>query len=104
MTWHWQSLAFAVLEGAVAVTWSLWVVAWFGRRWARQGQLAKRAGRGAYAAYLLHPPVLVLLSLAAWPLPLPPEAKFVLVAAAGVIAAFTVGWAVTRSALVARFV
>jgi glucan biosynthesis protein C len=102
--WHWPSLAFTILEGAVAVALSLWLVAWFGRRWTRQGQLAKRAGRGAYAAYLLHPPVLVLLSLAAWPLPLPPEAKFVLVAAAGVVAAFTVGWAVTRSALLARFV
>jgi glucan biosynthesis protein C len=102
--WHWQSLAFAVLEGVVAVALSLWLVVWFRRRWAHQGRLAKRASRGAYAAYVLHAPVLVLVSLAARPLPLPPEAKFVLVAAAGVVAAFTVGWAVTRSALVARFV
>jgi hypothetical protein len=102
--WHWPALAFAVLQGAVAVTFSLWVLAWFGRRWTRQGRLAARAGRGAYAAYVLHAPVLVLVSLAARPLPLPPEAKFLLVAAAGVVAAFSVGWAVTRSALVARFV
>jgi hypothetical protein len=102
--WHWQSLAFAVLEGVIAVTFSLWLVAWFGRRWTQQGRLAARASRGAYAAYLLHPPVLVLVSIAALPLPLPPEAKFVLVAAAGMLAAFTVGWAVTRSALIARFV
>jgi hypothetical protein len=53
---------------------------------------------------VLHAPVLVMASFAARPLPLPPEAKFVLVAAAGVVAAFTVGWAVTRSALIARFV
>ena len=102
--WHWQSLALAVLEGIVAVTLSLWLVAWFGRRWARQGRLASRAGRGAYAAYILHAPVLVLVSLAALLLRLPPEAKFVLVAAAGVVAAFTVGWALTRSARIARFV
>jgi hypothetical protein len=102
--WHWQSLAFAVLEGVVAVALSLWLVAWFRRRWAHQGRLAKRASRGAYAAYVLHAPVLVMASFAARPLPLPPEAKFVLVAAAGVVAAFTVGWAVTRSALIARFV
>jgi glucan biosynthesis protein C len=102
--WHWQSLGFAVLEGVVAVSLSLWLVGWFGRRWAHQGRLARRASRGAYAAYVLHAPVLVLVSLAALPLPLPPEAKFVLVAAAGVPAAFTVGWAVTRSALIARFV
>jgi hypothetical protein len=86
--WRWQSLAFVVLEGAVAATLPLWMVAWFRRRWTRQGRLARRAGRGAYAAYLLHPP----------------EAKFVLVAAAGVAAAFTAGWAVTRSAPIARVV
>ena len=102
--WHWQSLGFAVLEGVVAVSLSLWLVGWFGRQWVHQGRLARRASRGAYAAYVLHAPVLVLVSLAALPLPLPPEAKFVLVAAAGVAAAFTVGWAVTRSALIARFV
>jgi glucans biosynthesis protein C len=102
--WHWPSLAFVVLEGIVAVAVSLWLVAWFRRRWIQQGRLARRASRGAYAAYLLHPPVLVLASFAARPLPLPPEAKFVLVAAVGVVAVFTVGWAVTRSALIARFV
>ena len=102
--WHWPSLGFVLLEGIVAVTLSLWLVAWFGRRWTRQGRLARRASRGAYAAYLLHPLVLVLASLAARPLPLPPEAKFLLVAPAGVAAAFTAGWAVTRSAFIARFV
>ena len=101
--WHWPSLVFVVLEGMVAVSFSLWLVAWFGRRWTRQGPLARGAGRGAYAAYLLHPLVLVLMSLAARPLPLPPEVKFLLVAPAGVAAVFTVGWAVTRSAFVARF-
>jgi glucans biosynthesis protein C len=102
--WHLQSLAFAVLEGAVAVSLSLWLVGWSRRRWADQGRLAARASRGAYAAYVLHAPVLVLVSLVALPLPLPPEAKFFLVAPVGVVAAFTAGWAVTRSALIARFV
>jgi hypothetical protein len=102
--WHWPSLVFEVLEGVVAVGFSLWLVAWFGRRWTRQGRLAARAGRGAYAAYLLHPLVLVLVSFAVRPLPLPPEVKFLLVASAGVAAAFSLGWAVTRSAFVARFV
>jgi hypothetical protein len=101
--WHWPSLVFVALEGIVAVTFSLWLVAWFGRRWTRQGRLARRAGRGAYAAYVLHPLVLVLVSFAARPLPLPPEVKFLLVAPAGVAAVFTAGWAATRSALVARF-
>jgi hypothetical protein len=50
---------------------------------------------GSYAAYVLHPPVLVALSLLARPLPVVPEVKFVLVAVSGV-AAFAAGVRLTR--------
>jgi glucan biosynthesis protein C len=98
----WPSAAFAVLEGLGAVALSLWLVAWFRRRWDRPGRLVRRGGRGSYAAYVLHPPVLVVLSMLARPLPVPPEAKFVLVAASGVVVAFAVGVGVTRLRVVAR--
>jgi glucans biosynthesis protein C len=68
--WTWQSAALALLEGSVAVGLSLWVLAWLRRRWDRRGPLARRVGRGSYAAYVLHPPVLVLASMATRPLPL----------------------------------
>jgi glucans biosynthesis protein C len=70
---------------------SLWALAWFRRRWDHQGPLVQRAGRGSYGAYVLHPPVLVVLSLLARPLAVAPEAKFLLVAMTGVVAAFAVG-------------
>ena len=92
----WPSAAFAILEGLGAVALSLWLLVWFRRRWDRPGQLVQRAGRGSYAAYVLHPPVLVMLSLLVRPLPVPPEAKFLLVAAGGVVAAFAVGVGLTR--------
>jgi glucans biosynthesis protein C len=92
----WPSAALAVLEGLGAVALSLWLVAWFRRRWDRPGRLLRRAGRGSYAAYVLHPPVLVVLSLLARPLPVAPEGKFVLVAVGGVVAAFAVGVGLTR--------
>jgi peptidoglycan/LPS O-acetylase OafA/YrhL len=98
----WPSAASAVLEGVGAVALSLWLVAWFRRRWDRPGPLAQRAGRGSYAAYVLHPPVLVLLSLLARPLPVTPEGKFVLVAATGVAGAFAVGIGLTRLPIVSR--
>jgi glucans biosynthesis protein C len=94
--WTWPAATLAVLEGAVAVALSLWVVAWFRRRWDRRGRLVQRAGRGSYDAYVLHPPVLVVLSLLARPLPVAPEAKFLLVAMTGVVAAFAVGVGLTR--------
>ncbi|HSO56491.1 MAG TPA: acyltransferase family protein, partial [Actinomycetes bacterium] len=61
--WTWPSATFAVLEGPAAVGFSLWALAWFRRRWDRQGPLTRWAGRASYAAYVLHPPVLVLISL-----------------------------------------
>jgi len=77
-------------------------VAWFRRRWDRRGRLVQRAGRGSYGAYVLHPPVLVVLSLLARPLAVAPEAKFLLVAVTGVVAAFAVGVGLTRLRLAGR--
>jgi glucans biosynthesis protein C len=45
---------------------------------------------------VLHPPVLVALSLLARPFPVVPELKLLLVAALGVPACFTIGCALTR--------
>ena len=42
----------------------------------------------AYGAFIVHPPVLVGLALAAQPLPLPAELKFILVFGAAVAASF----------------
>jgi hypothetical protein len=98
----WEAAALAVLEGSVGVALSLWVVAWFRRRWDRHGRLVQRARRGSYGAYVLHPPVLVALSLLARPLAVAPEAKFVLVGGVGVVAAFAVGVGLTRLRLVGR--
>jgi glucans biosynthesis protein C len=98
----WPAATVAVLEGAGAVALSLWVVAWFRRRGDRRGPLVQRAGRGSYGAYVLHPPVLVALSLLARPLAVAPEAKFVLVAGTGVVVAFAVGVGLTHLRVVTR--
>ncbi|GAA2094777.1 acyltransferase [Microlunatus panaciterrae] len=95
--WHWQAAVFALLDGLVAVALGVLLVGWFRDRWAGPlGRTLNRAARGSYAAYLLHPPVLVALSILALGLAWPPELKFVLVAAAGIPACFAVGFLVTR--------
>jgi glucans biosynthesis protein C len=99
--WRWASAVLALLEATTAIAISLWVVDHVGRRWRRRGPWLGRASRGAYPAYVLHPLVLVALSWAARPLPWPPEGKFLLVGAAGVIVSFAVGWTVTELHLVA---
>jgi glucans biosynthesis protein C len=93
---------FALLDGVVAISLSLWFVLWIRRRWPTHGLLLGKAARGSYATYLLHPLVLTTIMVTLAPLPLPPELKFVLVSLLGVTACFTVGYALTRVPGVSR--
>ena len=93
--WTWQAAALALLEGLVAVGLSLWVVAWFRRRWDRRGALV----RGSAGDPM--PPMCCTHRCWWWPR-WPPDrcrwprrASFVLVAAVGVAASFTLRAALT---------
>lgn len=92
----WQGDAFALVYGLVSVSFTMWCLAWFQRRWNRHRPWSQRAGRASYATYLLHPLVLTSVMVAlAW-VPGGPEAKFLLVVALGVPTCFLVGDAATR--------
>ena len=100
--WHVQALAAAVVEATIAVATSLSVVAWFIRRWNRSGRLGDSLGRASFAAYLVHAPVVVLLSAALSAVAVVAEMKFVVVAVVGVIMSFAVGWLATRRHVTGR--
>jgi peptidoglycan/LPS O-acetylase OafA/YrhL len=94
---HWSSMAFAVLDGATAVVLVVWITGWFQTRWnAPAGPVMNKAGRASYATYVLHPLVLIGLSVAMRGVPWAPEVKFLVVAATGIPASFAVGYALTR--------
>lgn len=100
---HWQTAVFAVIDGAVAVALSIWVMAWFERRWnGPPGRVTAAAARGSYAAYVLHPVPMVLLSWLLAAAALAAELKFVVVAVLAVPLCFAVGYAVTRIPGVSR--
>jgi glucan biosynthesis protein C len=76
---------------------------------AQRRRCGQAAGVGAvaflsYAAYVMHPLVLVALSQAARPLAVAPEVKFLFVAAVGIPAVFAVGYGLTRVPGVSRVV
>jgi surface polysaccharide O-acyltransferase-like enzyme len=96
------TILFAALDGLVAVTWTLWCVAWFRRRWRRHGRLLSTASRASYATYVVHPLVLTTLMVAFGPVALLPELKFLVISAVGVPACFVVGHALTRMPGVTR--
>ena len=100
--WHVQALAEPLIEAPMAVAMSLWLVVWFMRRADHDGPLPRRLGRASFAAYILHAPVVVLLSAGLSSLAMVIEIKFLVVAVLGVIASFTVGWLTTRVRPLAR--
>jgi len=100
--WHVQAVAEPIVEATIAVTMSLWLIGWFARRWDHHGTLATSLGRASFAAYILHPPVVVSLGALLASVAVVVEVKFVVVAVLGVGASFIVGWLVTRVRLVAR--
>ncbi len=90
------TMVFALLDGVIAVTGTLWFTAWLRRRWPTHGGLLGMAARASYATYFIHPLVLTAIMVLLASVALAPEIKFVLVAVAGVAACFTAGYALTR--------
>jgi glucan biosynthesis protein C len=91
------TMAFALLDGVIAVSGTLWFTAWLRGRWPTHGPLLGKAARASYATYIIHPLVLTAVMVLLASVTLAPEIKFVLVAAAGVAACFTAGYALTRA-------
>ena len=60
------------------------------RWWPRQTPLGAWLGRGAFGAYIVHPPILVAISLALAASGLPPLLKFAAVGLAATVASFSV--------------
>ncbi len=92
----WGTLVFALVDGVVAVSLTVWFVLWVRRRWPGHGPLVGKAARGSYATYVLHPLVLTSIMVLLAPVGLVPEVKFVLVSVVGVLACFAVGYGLTR--------
>lgn len=98
-----QTMVFACIDGITAVALSIWVMAWFERRWnGSPGRVTTAAARGSYATYVLHPVPMVLLSWLLAPVAVAPELKLVVVAVLAVPLCFVAGYGVTRVPGVAR--
>lgn len=92
----WPTMATALLDGCIAVTFTVWFLVWFRARLPAHGELVGMAARGSYATYFLHSTVITAImllfasvALGVWP-------KFLLVAALAVPACFAAGYGLTR--------
>ncbi len=98
----WPTMLLAMLDGAIAVGFTLWSIGLIQRRWPSHGELLGKAGRASYATYFLHPLVLTTVMVLAAPVALAAEVKFVLVSVVAVPACFAAGYALTRLPGVSR--
>jgi surface polysaccharide O-acyltransferase-like enzyme len=94
----------AVLDGILAVAWTVWCTAWFQRRWNRHGVLMAKAARASYATYVLHPLLLTTLMVLFAVVTLAPALKFLTLSVLAVPACFLIGYALTRMPGVSRIV
>lgn len=94
--WNLSALGTAAFEGALVVAGSVWLLGLAQRGFTWHGPFAQTLSRGAFVAFVLQGPVLITLAVAARPMPLPAEAKAVLVGAAGIALCFWLGAKMTR--------
>ncbi len=92
-----RALPLPLIEAAWAISMSLVTLEYFRRRAARTNASLTAVSVASYDAYLVHPPVIVLLAVVMRTSSVPIEAKFVLVSMFGVPLAFAIGWIVAQA-------
>jgi glucan biosynthesis protein C len=88
---HWQALAYALWEQFVCVGMLISLLVTFRRRYNRQGKLATALSSSAYAVYIFHAPIVVLVTLGLRPMDLYPLLKFALAALISLPVCFGLG-------------
>jgi fucose 4-O-acetylase-like acetyltransferase len=99
---HWQAAAYALWDSTLAVGMFLGLLVIF-RRWAnRAGTLWNELSRSAFGVYVMHPPLVVAVTLVLIGLPLEPLLKLLLAIAIALPLCFTVAGLARRIRGVAR--
>jgi len=92
----WQSFAYSLWEQLMCVAMIVTLMVWFRTRFNSQGAIGKVMSSAAYATYIFHAPVIVLLALALREIRLDLALKFALVAPIAIGLSFVVGYLVKR--------
>jgi len=88
---HWQALVLALWEQSLCMGMIITLLVWFRKRFNHQGSLAKTMSASAYTVYIIHAPVIVLVTLALQNISLYPLIKYPLVALIVVPLCFLLG-------------
>ena len=102
--WGLPALIAATLEGVIAVTAPIWVLAFAQRHMDRTGPLRRAMSRSSYLAFMMQGPVLVVLALLLRPVDLSGDVKAILVAGFGIVGSFALSWPLVTRTPLGRFV
>jgi surface polysaccharide O-acyltransferase-like enzyme len=86
---HWQALVYALWEQFIGVAIIITLTVFFRKEYNNQGKLVKALSASAYAVYIFHAPIIVLLALSLQNIVMDPLLKFVLVSPLAVCICFT---------------
>lgn len=87
---YWQSAAFMVWVGLFSVSISMTLILWLRDRKKPQSRVMAFAGPNSYGVYLIHPLILVPITVALTPVQMPPLLKFAIVLPVVVVLCFLV--------------
>lgn len=93
---YWQALAYSLWEPFAAFGIILFLLTRFHRYLNRDRILLQALSESSYTAYIIHPPVIVGVSLLAHGIAAPPMLKFAAVGIIGIIICFTLSYMITR--------
>lgn len=85
---HWQSLGLSVWESIIGVGMSLFLLVLFREKFNYQGSVARKLSANAFAVYVFHPPVLIIIARLMGNLHLHPLLKFPLLTILSIGASF----------------
>jgi surface polysaccharide O-acyltransferase-like enzyme len=98
--WNWISFSYSMWEGFVCPSFSIITLAWFRKRFNRQGWLANRMSDATFTAYVLHPAVIIPLTLSLSGIVINLGLKFLIVAPIAVMLTYLVSYYFRRLPLV----
>lgn len=88
----WQSAAFSVWESMTAILVSYGLLTLFREKFNTQGKLGSGLSKSAFATYMFHPPIIIVVCLLLRPLAIMPIFKFLLTAVICVPLCFAIGY------------
>lgn len=93
---YWQNLAYCIWEQLVAVSMIFALLGIFKTYFNHQGSFVKKLSDGAYGVYVLHPPLLVIVSFVFLNWQIPPLLKFLALTPIVLSICFFVAWLVKQ--------